>query len=88
MNGKFPGVDVFLWGTCIGRLKWDSERQLSVFQFTDEYFSEPYDVCPLTHGKQTAISSFYGNKGDLYQGLPEFLADSLPDRWGSTLFNK
>ena len=88
MNGKFPGVDVFLWRTCIGRLKWDSERQLSVFQFTDEYFSEPYDVCPLTHGKQTAISSFYGNKGDLYQGLPEFLADSLPDRWGSTLFNK
>lgn len=88
MNGKFPGVDVFLWGACIGRLKWDSERQLSVFQFTDEYFSEPYDVCPLTHGKQTAISSFYGNKGNLYQGLPEFLADSLPDRWGSTLFNK
>ena len=78
-----------LWGTCIGRLTWDSERLLSVFQFSDEYASLPYDICPLTHRKGRMMpTAFYGKPGDLYQGLPEFVADSLPDKWGSTLFEQ
>ncbi len=81
-------VNVFLWGTCIGRLKWLRDKQLSAFQFTDEYFALPYDVCPMTHRKSSALSSFYGKTGELYQGLPEFLSDALPDKWGSTLFDK
>ena len=81
-------VDVFLWGTCIGRLKWDREKHLSIFQFTDEYLDMPYDICPSTHRKGRSVSSFYGKSGELYQGLPEFLADALPDKWGSALFDK
>ena len=78
-----------LWGTCIGRLIWDAERLLSVFQFSEEYASLPYDVCPSTHRKgRTMPTAFYGKAGELYQGLPEFIADSLPDKWGSTLFDK
>ena len=88
MENDSPIVDVFLWGTCIGRLKWIKDRHLAVFQFTDGYLAAPYDICPLTHKKASALSSFYGNPGELYQGLPEFLADALPDRWGSTLFDK
>ena len=82
-------VNVMLWGTCIGRLTWDAERLLSVFQFSEEYASLPYDVCPSTHRKGRAMpTAFYGKAGELYQGLPEFIADSLPDKWGSTLFDK
>lgn len=82
-------VDVLLWGTCIGRLAWDADRQLSVFQFSDKYFEQPYDICPSTHRKGRMMqTSFYGRPGELYQGLPEFIADSLPDKWGATLFEK
>ena len=82
-------VNVMLWGTCIGRLTWDAGRHLSVFQFSDEYASLQYDVCPSTHRKgRTMPTAFYGKAGDLYQGLPEFIADSLPDKWGSTLFDR
>lgn len=82
-------VNVMLWGTCIGRLSWDNDRQLSVFQFTENYLKCPYDICPSTHRKGAATSSaFFGKAGDLYQGLPEFIADSLPDRWGSSLFDQ
>lgn len=82
-------VDVMLWGSCIGRLTWDAGKLLSVFQFSEEYASLPYDVCPSTHKKGRAMStSFFGKPGELYQGLPEFIADSLPDKWGSTLFDK
>ena len=30
-------VNVMLWGTWIGRLSWDADKQLSVFQFTENY---------------------------------------------------
>lgn len=88
MNNDPVIVDVFLWGTCIGRLKWQKERQVAVFQFSDEYLAMPYDLCPSTHKKGRAVGAFYGRPGDMYQGLPEFLADSLPDKWGSELFDK
>lgn len=89
MTTKLIAVDVLLWGTCIGRLTWDDARHLSVFQFSGEYASMPYDVCPSTHRKGMMMpTAFYGKPGDLYQGLPEFIADSLPDKWGSTLFEK
>lgn len=82
-------VNVNLWGTCIGKLTWDTEKHCSVFQFSNEYKSLPFDICPSTHPKNRPLSSaFYGNTGSLYQGLPEFIADALPDRWGTSLFDQ
>lgn len=82
-------VNVNLWGTCIGKLSWDMEKHCSVFQFSTEYKELPFDICPSTHPKDRPLSSsFYGNTGSLYQGLPEFLADALPDRWGASLFDQ
>ncbi len=37
-------VNVYLWGTCIGKLNWDFEKHCSVFQFTDEYRKQDYDI--------------------------------------------
>ena len=60
-------VNVYLWGTCIGKLNWDFEKHCSVFQFTDEYRKQDYDICPSTHPKRTPLfASFYGNKDKLY----------------------
>jgi len=82
-------VKVFLWGTNIGKLNWDSDKHCSVFQFSNEYHQQPYDICPSTHPKGRPLSaSFYGKASSLYQGLPEFLADALPDKWGSSLFDQ
>ena len=82
-------INVYLWGVCIGKLSWDYEKHCSVFQFTEDYKQQVYDICPYTHPKRNPLSaSFYGNKGELYQGLPEFLADVLPDKWGSSLFDQ
>ena len=49
-------VNVYLWGTCIGKLNWDFEKHCSVFQFTDEYRKQDYDICPSTHPKRTPLS--------------------------------
>ena len=82
-------VNVMLWGTNIGKLLWSQADHCAVFQFSDAYLSMPYDMCPLTHRKSALMGrSFLGNRQPLYQGLPEFLADALPDKWGSALFDQ
>jgi len=82
-------VNVKLWGTCIGKLQWDYDNHRSVFQFSDDYLKQVYDICPITHPKGKPLSSsFFGSADNLYQGLPEFIADALPDRWGTSLFDQ
>lgn len=85
-------VDVRLWNISIGKLTWDNDRDLAIFQFSKEYTESNYDICPVKHRRNAdgvvKSMSFYGNPADKYQGLPEFIADSLPDSWGDMLFDK
>lgn len=78
-------INVTLWGTLIGVLSWDKVQRISTFQFTKDYMAKPYNLIPTRPQKQ--ISSFLGTRGD-YDGLPPFIADSLPDKWGSIVFDK
>ena len=80
-------VNVFLWDVLIGKLSWDSSAMRSVFSFSEEYLDAPFDISPSAFSKDRfRYKSFYGSKAT--EGLPEFLADSLPDDWGNTLFDK
>lgn len=88
---------VTLWGKEIGILTWNQDRQQAYFHFSEDYFGEPYDLCPITHPKDEPESRFaiYGEslkstdtETRIYQGLPPFIADSLPDTWGNAIFNE
>ena len=45
-----------------------------------------YNIMPTRPAKPRP--AFLGNIGDKYHGLPPFIADSLPDHWGSLIFDK
>lgn len=79
-------VKVMLWGEEIGALTWDDVRQVSTFQFTERYHQLPYNIQPTKPAKP--MIPFYGVHGEKYHGLPPFIADSLPDNWGSIIFEK
>lgn len=84
-------ITVSLWGKAIGTLSWNPRMQVSTFWFAPAYFQEPYDLAPITHPKamQSSAIGIPGRRDPkIYQGLPPFLADSLPDRWGNTLFDQ
>lgn len=82
-------VSVHLWNKEVGRLYWSAERKCAVFSYNPAFVAEGLDIAPLTHSIQYAASRpFLGNKDSLYEGLPEFIADSLPDRWGSLVFER
>lgn len=82
-------VDVFLWGVRIGILEWNAGQARAAFQFTQEYMDSDIDLSLVSAPKDASWHrTFWGNRGDKYQGLPEFIADSLPDNWGNTLFDQ
>lgn len=90
-NNDTQSINIFLWGKPIGILSWDPGKNVSTFWFSPEYFREPYDLAPITFPKNMQ-SPAIGIKGQrepkIYHGLPPFIADSLPDKWGNDLFDQ
>lgn len=79
---------VMLWDEEIGRLAWDDRRRLSYFTYNPEFLKKGIEVSPLqapVHGIRAMIP-VWGEEARMYQKLPAFLADSLPDAWGNQLF--
>jgi serine/threonine-protein kinase HipA len=48
------------------------------------------DISPFLASpkNRSYLLPIYGDERPLYQGLPPFIADSLPDSWGNTLFDR
>ncbi len=84
-------MSVILWGQEIGQLCWNPAKGNSYFFFSPEYLSSGLDIAPLTASSKSPAARFaiYGNTDSAkYQKLPPFIADSLPDDWGNTLFDQ
>lgn len=80
---------VRLWGEELGRLAWDSSSGSTYFTFNPDAYDRP-DVAPLTNPKDKWRKEVpvFGDARRIYQGLPPFIADSLPDSWGNKLFEQ
>ena len=97
-NNSRNSIRVLLWGMEIGTLTWVEDRKQAYFFFSREYFDKAgYDLCPITNpkGDNASRQAIYGPSlknpdpdKKIYQGLPPFLADSLPDRWGNAVFEQ
>jgi serine/threonine-protein kinase HipA len=83
-------LKVNIWGTEIGRLVWDSATSRTYFVYNPECKIEISDIIPslLPAKNRNILLPIYGDERPLYQGLPPFIADSLPDSWGNTLFDR
>lgn len=83
-------LKVFLWGKEIGRLAWHDSRQISYFTYNPEFLRGNLDIAPLTASIRNPLSSraIFGETERIYQRLPSFIADSLPDAWGNQLFEQ
>lgn len=82
---------VMLWGKEIGQICWNPAKGNSYFFFSKEYLMSGLDIAPLTASSKDPDSRFaiYGDTdSSIYQKLPPFIADSLPDDWGNMLFDQ
>ena len=83
-------LKVFLWGQEIGRLAWHDARKTSFFMYNPEFLKGTLDIAPLAASIHHPLSTraIYGETERIYQRLPSFIADSLPDAWGNQLFEQ
>ena len=84
-------VSVMLWGEEVGKLYWDERNKRAVFNYHPDFIRKGVEIAPLTasvKGSAAKGMPILGNKEKIYQGLPPFLADSLPDRWGNMVFDQ
>lgn len=82
-------IHVMLWGDLMGTLYWDVKESLSYFEFDPLFLEKGLDISPITNSlpklrerKGIPVKGIRGR----FKGLPPFVADSLPDRWGSKVF--
>ncbi|MBR1683348.1 MAG: type II toxin-antitoxin system HipA family toxin [Bacteroidaceae bacterium] len=83
-------VRVVLWGKEVGSLYWDDRRKRSVFTYHPDFLKEGIDISPLSASIKNPRNRLpiYGMPNDdIFCGLPAFIADSLPGRWGNAVFD-
>lgn len=82
-------LKVILWREEIGRLAWDERRHLSYFIYNPDFIKKGLNISPLMAPIDgvRAFAPVWGEDAKIYQKLPAFVADSLPDAWGNQLFD-
>ena len=83
-------VRVMLWGKEVGSLYWDDRRKRSVFTYHPDFLNAGVDIAPLSASIKNPRNRLpiYGLvNDDIFCGLPAFIADSLPGRWGNAVFD-
>lgn len=78
---------VILWDEEIGRLMWDERRRMAYFMYNPEFVKRGLNIAPLVAPVDRGMTTFWGEDAKIYQKLPSFVADSLPDAWGNQLFD-
>ena len=83
-------VRIMLWGQEVGSLYWDDRRKRSVFTYHPDFLKGGLDIAPLSASIKEPRNRLpiYGlANDDVFCGLPAFIADSLPGRWGNAVFD-
>lgn len=83
-------LKVMLWGREVGRLSIDPRRKRPYFEYNRDWIETGLDISPLDASIKLPqnLRPIYGASAKIYQNLPPFLADSLPDAWGNELFEQ
>ena len=83
-------LKVMLWGKEVGRLSMDFRRGMPYFEYSREWVENGLDVSPLNASikRPQNLRPIFGASEKIYQKLPPFIADSLPDSWGNELFEQ
>lgn len=81
-------LSILLWNREVGRIYWDKKLSRAVFEYNPAFISAGIDIAPLSASIHSVAATrpILGSSEPVYQGLPPFIADSLPDKWGSLVF--
>lgn len=80
-------VKIKLWGSTIGYLH-KQDTGLIGFQYDDKFIKSGIEISPIKMPLSKKTYTFPSLPEETYKGLPGMLADSLPDKFGSTVIKR
>lgn len=81
------GAEVCLWGTRIGTVVQESEKDIPHFMYDRNFSKSNIELSPIMMPLSGQIDSFPGLNEETFRGLPGLLADSLPDKFGTRIID-
>ena len=80
---------VNMFGIPVGTFRWDDRYDVVRFEYDQDFVGRGLEPSPLMMPVRTGrVYSFPNLDRGTFQGLPGMLADSLPDTYGRSLFDK
>ncbi|MGM9814127.1 MAG: type II toxin-antitoxin system HipA family toxin [Candidatus Enteromonas sp.] len=79
-------VNVKMWGTKVGVLRFNEEHNTSAFQYDRAFQKSRIELSPILMPLSDATYAF-GREIPSNYGLPPLLRDSLPDTYGNKVIN-
>ena len=79
---------VLLFGTHIGSVAWDDEREVGIFEYDPDFLRSDIEIAPLKMPLAAGTFAFPDLSRDTFKGLPGLLADCLPDKFGNLLIDR
>jgi serine/threonine-protein kinase HipA len=81
-------IELYCFGTEIGRIGLDENRNASFFQYNPEFLANGryINMFPLLIKRIQQVQVFDRYNNETFRGLPPMIADSLPDMFGNIIF--
>lgn len=85
-------AEVKLWGEQVGAVLWDEAASNASFEYSPDFVAKGLELSPLlmplpVRSRGQRIFTFPTINPETFHGLPGLLADSLPDKYGTTLID-
>ncbi len=80
-------AEVKRWGRTIGAVALEDGATTATFEYDPAFAVSGIEVAPLTMPLSERLYTFSSLPFETFHGLPGFLADSLPDRFGNSLID-
>lgn len=83
-------LEVKLWNKSVGALFFDENSKQIFFEYDKSFVKENLDIAPILmpiNSTSKEPYSFIRLPEETFKGLPPVFADSLPDKFGSTVLN-
>lgn len=82
-------VEVYLWGIKVGVLGYEpNQKEFASFEYDKDFINKGVEISPLKVPTRTTPYLFDSISLRTFHGLPGFIADSLPDKFGSQLIDQ
>lgn len=78
-------IKVSLYGKILGFISEESHHH--TFEFSKEWNDSGLDISPILYGRDVPAQIRLRKNNDTFAGLPEFLSDALPDKFGNKIID-